>query len=46
MATEHVYTVEKVAATSVEADKIDETFRSGGIGMFTPPFFAFGGVAL
>jgi len=44
MASEHEYTVEKVAATSVEADKIDETFRSGGIGTFAPHFFSFGGV--
>lgn len=35
------YKVDEVESTRIEAEKIDETFKSGFIGGFTPPFFHF-----
>ena len=32
------YKVDEVESTRIEAEKIDETFKSGFIGEFTPPF--------
>lgn len=32
------YKVNEVESTRLEAEKIDETFKSGFIGRFTPPF--------
>lgn len=31
------YKVDEVESTRIEAEKIDETFKSGFIGEFTPP---------
>ena len=32
------YKVDEVQSTRIEAEKIDDTFKSGFIGNFTPPF--------
>lgn len=38
------YKVEKVKSTRIEAKKVDETFKSSGIGAFDPSLSVFGGV--